>query len=138
MKKLGLLLAASAASALVVAASASAARTADTVTCGDTTYALTVTSTSNDNSVAWGVGTISGGQHLIPVRFAGSAVDLTTGETLFAFDQAKGNGNGMHNQQQISCVGPADREYAGALGIPGVDPGDLIEVTFAVDAVLKA
>ncbi|MGH3003960.1 MAG: hypothetical protein ACRDM1_15075 [Gaiellaceae bacterium] len=124
--------------ALFGATGAMASRTADSLTCGDASYALTVTSTSNDHSLSWGVGTISGGTHLIPTSFSGSGVDATTGETLFSFTQLKGNANGQHNQTQTSCDGPTDTVTAGDLGgIPGIADSDLIQITFSVTAVFK-
>jgi hypothetical protein len=122
---------------LVVAATGTAARTQDTLTCGDAQYAVTVTSTTNDNSVAWGIAKVSGGDHFIPTSFSGTGVDLTTGQTLFSFSQAKGNGNGMHNQDQITCTTPTQTSTAGDLGIPGVDPTDVIQFSFSATAVHK-
>ena len=123
--------------ALVAAASGTAARTQDTLICGDMTIPIIVTTTNNDNSVAWGVGTISGGDHFIPTSFSGSADDLTTGENIGSFFQAKGKGKGMHNQSQITCSTQAETATAGDLGIPGLDPGDVIQFTFTVTAVRK-
>jgi hypothetical protein len=100
---------------------------------GDITF--TVTTTNNDHSVAWGVGTISGGTHLTPTSFNFSAVDLTTGETLFSQQQTKGNGNGMHNQSTINCTGPPETGTAADLGIGGVAPTDTIEFTFSATVV---
>jgi len=122
---------------LVAAGTSSAARTTDTLTCGGDTLTLTVTTTKNDNSVAWGVGTLSGGKHLIPTSFSFTATDLTTNTVLFSDSQAKGNGNGMHNQAQISCTGQPEQATAGQLGIPGVNPTDVIQFDFTVTAVPK-
>ena len=132
---LGTIAALSAVTAL--AGPASAARTTDTIVCGGETLTLTVTSTNSDNAPAWGVGTISGGSHLIPTSFSFTATDLNTGDVLFSDTQAKGNGNGQHNQTSITCIGVPERATAGELGIPGVDPSHVIEFDFTVTAVRK-
>jgi len=123
---------------LVAAATGTAARTQDTLICGSTQIPVTVTSTTNDNSVAWGVGTIGGGDHFIPTSFSGTGVDMTTGKTLFSFFQAKGGGNGQHNQDQMSCSTAPETATAGELGIPGVDPGDVIQFSFSATVVHKS
>src|SRR5262245_51375240 len=87
--------------AMFAATTASAIRLTDTINCGGDTMTLTVTQTSNDNSVARGVGTLSGGSHLIPTSFSFTATDVTTNTVLFADTQAKGKGNGQHNLGQI-------------------------------------
>ena len=123
---------------VVVVATGTAARTQDTLICGTTSYPVTVTSTTSDNSVAWGVGTVSGGDHFIPTSFSGTGVDLTTGETIFSFSQAKGNGNGQHNQDQMTCSTAPETATAGELGIPGVNPSDVIRFTFSATVVHKS
>lgn len=138
MRRVVLVTALVAVAAMVVAGAGSAARTTDTVTCGGETFTLTVTTTKNDNSVAWGVGTISGGTHLIPTSFSFSATDVTANNTvLFSDTEAKGNGNGQHNQTQLTCSGADEQTTAGALGIPGVPADDVIVISFSVTAVLK-
>lgn len=138
MRKLMAAAAAVAAAALVAAGVGSAARTQDTITCGGTTYALTVTSTKNDNSVAWGVGTISGGTHLIPSAFTFTAFDVTTQTELFSDTQAKGNGNGQHNQTTMECSGEPETITGAEFGdFPGVSPDDEIQISFTVTAVPK-
>jgi hypothetical protein len=37
----------------------------------------------------------------------------------------------------ITCAAPPETATAGELGIPGVDPNDLIEFDFSVQVVLK-
>jgi len=123
--------------ALVTAGTGTAARTQDTLICGNTEIPITVTTTTNDNSVAWGVGTVGKGDHFIPTSFSGTAVDLTTGDTLDSFSQAKGKGNGQHNQDQMTCNTPPETATAGDLGIPGVDPNDVIQFTLTVTVVHK-
>jgi hypothetical protein len=124
--------------AMIAAATGSASRGTDTITCGGDTFTLTVTNTNNDNSVAWGVGTISGGKHLIPTSFSFTATDVSANNTvLFSDTQAKGNGNGQHNQAQITCTGSPESATAGELGIPGVNPDDVIVFNFTVTAVPK-
>lgn len=127
--------------ALVAAATATAGREQQMLNCdgGLGTITVTVTTTTNDHSVAWGVGTVSNQLHGIPVSFSGSATDLTTGTPLtdFAFLQAKGNGNGMHNQPTVACTSPPETATAGELGIPGLDPDDMIEFDFTAQVVLK-
>jgi hypothetical protein len=124
--------------ALLVTSVGSAGREQQTFNCaglGDITF--TVTTTNNDHSVAWGVGTISGGTHLIPTAFNFSAVDVTTGQTLFSDTQSKGNGHGMHNQATITCTSPAETATAAELGVGGVAPTDMISFTFAATVVYK-
>ena len=125
--------------ALVVTGVGSAAREQQVLTCtgGLGTITVTVTTTTNDHSVAWGVGTVSSSLHGIPVSFSGTATDLTTGMVLDSFVQAKGQGNGMHNQPTVTCTGPPETATAGDLGIPGIDPGDVIEFDFSAEVVLK-
>jgi hypothetical protein len=137
-----------AAAALIASSPAMASRGQDFVTCDNgASFPITVTNTSNDNSVAWGVGTISGGNHLIPTSFSGSAVDTTVGVTLFSFSRAKGNGNGQHNQMQLACQTPTDTgtvaDFLGGEPLPqewadmGVSLTDEVTITFTVNAVLK-
>ena len=128
---------AAAVTALAIVGAGTAARTQDTLICGNTQIPITVTTTTNDNSVAWGVGTVGAGDHFIPTSFSGTGVDLTTGQTLFTFSQAKGNGNGMHNQDQMSCSTAPETATAGELGIPGVDPNDVIRFSFSATVVRK-
>ena len=123
--------------AMVAAATGSAARTQDTLICGGVQIPITVTTTSNDNSVAWGVGTVSGGDHFIPTSFSGTAVDLTTGQTVFSFSQDKGNGMGLHNADQLSCTTAPETGTAAEFGIPGVNPTDVIQFTLSVTGVRK-
>jgi hypothetical protein len=98
---------------------------------------VTVTTTTNDHSVAWGTGKVSSSLHGIPVSFSGSVTDLTTNTVLFTFSQSKGNGNGMHNQPTVACTSPPVTMTAGEAGIPGVDPGDIVEQDFTAQVVLK-
>ena len=110
-------------------------------------YAITVTQQPSDNSVGWGVGTIAGGDHLIPTSFTGSLIDTTIGKTLESFTQAKGNGNGQHNQTQLTCQGPtetatiADLLQGDPLPPEWADMGaaltDQVMFTFTVTAVQK-
>jgi hypothetical protein len=124
--------------ALVAASVGNAGREQQTLTCtGLGTITVTVTTTTNDHSVAWGVGTVSSSLHGIPVSFSGTVTDLTTHTVLDSFFQAKGHGNGMHNQATITCTAPPQTATAGDLGIPGVDPNDLIEFDLSVQVVLK-
>ena len=122
---------------MALAGPASAARTTDTIVCGAETLTLTVTSVDSDNAPAWGVGTISVGTHLIPTSFSFTATDLNTGDVLFSDTQAKGNGNGQHNEQTITCSGVPEQATAGELGIPGVDPSHVVQFDFTVTAVRK-
>lgn len=127
-----------AAVALLAAGVASAGRIQQTLTC-DTlgTITVTTTNTTNDHSVAWGTGKVSPSLHGIPVSFSGSLTDLTTGVVLFTFNQAKGHGNGMRNQPTVTCSSPPVTMTAGEAGIPGVDPSDIVEQSFAAQVVLK-
>jgi secreted trypsin-like serine protease len=138
MRRVGLATLVALVAAMIAVATASATRATDTITCGSDTFTLTVTQTSNENSVAWGVGTISGGSHLTPTSFSFAATDVTANNTvLFSDTQAKGKGNGQHNQEQMTCNGTPESATAGELGIPGVNPDDVIEITFTVTAVPK-
>jgi hypothetical protein len=134
MRRLFLATAAAVVAALTAASVGSAGRAQMTLICNGEPLTVTVTQTTNDNSVAWGVGTISGGSHGIPVSFSGSATDVTTGAQVFSFSQSKGNG--MHNQPTITCT-QTSTATAGELGIPGVNPSDVIEQNFAATVVLK-
>jgi hypothetical protein len=122
---------------LVTAGVGTAGRDQQILMCGGEPLTLTVTTTTNDHSVAYGVGTISGGMHLIPTSFSGTLTDLTTSTVLFTFSQSKGKGHGMHNQTSITCTQVEPATTAGALGIPGVAPTDVVQFSLVVTAVLK-
>jgi hypothetical protein len=123
---------------LLAAASASAGRTQQVLDCqGLGTVTVTVTSTTSENSVAWGTGKVSTSLHGIPVSFSGTVTDLTTGTLLFSFSQAKGQGNGMHNQPSVACASPPETDTAGDLGIPGVNPSDIVEQDFTAQVLLQ-
>jgi hypothetical protein len=126
--------------ALVAAGTSSAGREEMTLNCtGLGQITVTVTTTTNDHSVAWGVGTDGSGLVGIPVSFSGTATDLTTNTVLpqFSFFQAKGDGNGMHNFQTVACTTPPQTATAGDLGIPGINPTDMIQLTFTAQVALK-
>jgi hypothetical protein len=124
---------------LVAASVANAGREQQTLTCtGLGTITVTVTTTKNDHSVAWGVGTVSHLVRGIPVSFSGTTTDLTTNTVLNTFFQAKGKGNGMHNDPTITCTSPPETATAGELGIPGVNPSDVIQFDFSAQVVLKS
>ena len=137
MRRFSFVAIAAVAVSIVLSGTAAAQRTQDTLICGGIAIPITVTSTNNDNSVAWGGGTISGGDHFIPTSFSGALVDLTTGETLFSFFQAKGKGNGQHNQAQMTCSTPTDTGTAGEFGIPDVDTDDVVQFSFTATVVRK-
>ena len=137
MRRVFVLAIAAMAVSIVFSGTAAAQRTQDTLICGGIAIPITVTSTNSDNSVAWGVGMISGGDHFIPTSFSGTLIDLTTGETLFSFSQAKGKGKGQHNQAQMTCTTPTDTGTAGDFGIPGVDPDDVVQFSLTVTVVRK-
>jgi hypothetical protein len=123
---------------LVSASVANAGREQQMLTCtGLGTITVTVTTTTNDHSVAWGVGTVSSSLHGIPVSFSATVTDLTTDTVLNTFFQAKGNGNGMHNEPTIQCSSPPETSTAGEAGIPGVDPSDVVQFDFMAQVVLK-
>lgn len=125
--------------ALAVAGVSNAGRQQQVLTCGGGigTVTVTVTSTTNNHSVAWGTGKVSTSLHGIPVSFTFSATDVTTHTLLNTFTQAKGNGNGMHNQPTVTCTEAPQFATAGDVGIPGVNPTDTIEFDFAAQVVLK-
>ena len=81
------------AAALIAAGASNAGREQQVLTCsGYGTLTVTVTTTNNDHSVAWGTGKVSSPRLLgIPVSFSGTATDLTTGIVLDSFFQAKGH-----------------------------------------------
>lgn len=124
--------------ALLAAGAANAVRIQQTLTC-DTlgTITVTVTNTTNDHSVAWGTGKVSSSLHGIPVSFSGTTTDLTTDTVLGSFFQAKGQGNGMHNQQTVTCTEPPQTGTAAELGLTGVNPTDMIEFDFSAQVALK-
>jgi hypothetical protein len=133
-----LALAAVMAVSLAAAGASSAGREQMALTCpGVGTLNVTVTTTTNDHSVAWGVGTDSSGLVAIPVSFSGTATDLTTNTVLDSFIQAKGHGNGMHSFQTVNCTTPPETATAGELGIPGLNPTDVIQFTFSAQVVLE-
>ena len=123
---------------LFVASAANAGRQQQVLDCaGLGTVTVTVTSTTSENSVAWGTGKISTSLHGIPVSFSGTVTDLTTNTVLFEFAQAKGQGNGMQNQPSVACASAPETATAGELGIPSVDPNDIVEQAFTAQVVLK-
>jgi hypothetical protein len=125
--------------ALLAAQAASAGREQQTLTCsGLGTITVTVTTTKNDHSVAWGTGKVSNKLHGIPVSFSGTVTDLTTNTLLDTFFQAKGHGHGMHSQTTVTCTSPPETATAGELGIPGLNPNDVIEFDFSAQVVLKS
>jgi hypothetical protein len=141
MRRIVLLTPVVAALALIAAATGSAARGTVTLDCGTAgTFPATVTMTTNDHSVAWGVATISGGTHLIPTSFSFTATDLTAGGTvLFSATNVKGNGNGLHNQGPVlTCSTPTEFATAGELGIPAnvAPPDDVIQIDMSATAVM--
>jgi hypothetical protein len=126
------------AAALLAAGVGNAGREQQTLTCtGLGTITVTVTTTKNDHSVAWGTGKVSSSVHGIPVSFSGTVTDLTTGVVLDSFFQAKGKGHGMHRQPTVTCTSPPEIATAGELGIPGVNPTDVIEFDFSAQVVIK-
>ena len=127
------------AAALIAAGAGNAGRQQQTLTCGTYgTLTVTVTTTKNDHSVAWGTGKVSSPRLLgIPVSFSGSVTDLTTSTVLFTFFQAKGKGHGMHRQTTVTCTSPPVTTTAGAAGIPNVNPTDTVEMDFSAQVVIK-
>jgi hypothetical protein len=125
--------------ALLAAGVGNAGRQQQVLMCGGGlgTVTVTVTSTNNDHSVAWGTGKVSSSLHGIPVSFSGTTTDLTTNTVLGTFTQAKGQGNGMHNQQAVTCTSPPETGTAAELGLTGVNPTDMIEFDFSAQVVLK-
>jgi hypothetical protein len=125
--------------ALLAAGTGSAARVQQELVCDGQTLTFTVTTVENEHGVAWGVGTLSGGMHLIPTSFSGALVDLTTGETLFSFDQTKGNGNALKNATSVTCTETDPPATAGDFGIPEelAAPTDIVQFSLSVTAVWK-
>jgi len=128
-----------AAAALIAAGASNAGREQQVLTCGGYgTLTVTVTTTNNDHSVAWGTGKVSSPRLLgIPVSFSGTATDLTTGIVLDSFFQAKGHGHGMHRAQTVTCSSPPETGTAAELGVTGVNPTDMIEFDFSAQVVIK-
>src|SRR6266581_8561990 len=96
------------AAALIAAGASNAGRQQQVLTCGTYgTLTVTVTTTKNDHSVAWGTGKVSSPRLLgIPVSFSGTITDLTTGAVLGSFFQAKGHG--MHRRATVTCTSPPE------------------------------
>jgi hypothetical protein len=123
---------------LLAVTAASAGRQQQVLDCeGLGAVTVTVTSTTNDHSVAWGTGKVSTSLHGIPVSFSGTTTDLTTNTVLGTFTQAKGNGHGMHNAQAVTCTEAPLVGTAAELGLTGVNPTDMIEFDFSAQVVLK-
>ena len=125
--------------ALLAAGVSNAGREQQTLTCGSYgTLTVTVTTTKNDHSVAWGTGKVSSPRLLgIPVSFSGTTTDLTTNTVLGSFFQAKGKGHGMHRRHTVTCTSPPETGTAAAFGIVGVNPTDTIEFDFSAQVVIK-
>jgi hypothetical protein len=125
--------------ALLAAGASNAGREQQVLTCGTYgTLTVTVTTTKNDHSVAWGTGKVSSPRLLgIPVSFSGTTTDLTTGVVLGTFSQAKGHGHGMHRRATVTCTSPPETGTAAELGITGVKPTDTIEFDFSAQVVIK-
>lgn len=125
--------------ALIAAGVSNAGREQQVLTCGTYgTLTVTVTTTKNDHSVAWGTGKVSSPRLLgIPVSFSGSLTDVSTNTVLFTFSQAKGHGHGMHHQRTVTCTSPPETTTAGAAGIPGVNPNDTVQMDFTAQVVIK-
>ena len=125
--------------ALLAAGVSNAGREQMTLTCGNYgTLSVTVTTTKNDHSVAWGTGKVSNPRLLgIPVSFSGTTTDLTTNTVLNSFFQAKGHGHGMHRHQTVTCTSPPQTGTAADFGIKGVNPTDSIEFDFSAQVVIK-
>lgn len=128
-----------AALALVVAGVSNAGRQQQVLNCsgGLGTVTVTVTTTKNDHSVAWGTGKVSNRLHGIPVSFTFTETDLTTHTVLNTFTQAKGHGHGMHRAQTITCSSAPQTGTAADLGITNVSPTDMIELDFSAQVALK-
>jgi hypothetical protein len=125
--------------ALIAAGVGNAGREQQTLTCGSYgTLTVTVTTTKNDHSVAWGTGKVSNPRLLgIPVSFSGTTTDITTSTVLGSFFQAKGHGHGMHRQHTVTCTSPPETGTAAEFGIKGVNPTDTIEFDFSAQVVVK-
>jgi hypothetical protein len=126
--------------ALIAAGTSTAGRAQQTLTCGSYgTLTVTVTTTKNDHSVAWGTGKVSNPRLLgIPVSFSGTTTDITTNTVLASFFQAKGHGHGMHRRHTTTCTSPPQTGTAAEFGIKGVNPTDTIEFDFSAQVVVKA
>jgi hypothetical protein len=115
--------------ALVAASVSNAGREQQTLTCaGLGTITVTVTTTTNDHSVAWGVGTVSlveAPRHSRQLLGDDHRPDDEQGAGLVLPGQRQGSG--MHNQPTITCTAPPETATAGELGIPGINPNDVIE-----------
>lgn len=128
-----------AAAALIAVGASSAGRQQQTLTCGAYgPLTVTVTTTTNNHSVAWGTGKVSSPRLMgIPVSFSGTTTDLTTNTVLGSFFQAKGKGHGMHRQTTVTCTSPPQTGTAADFGITGVAPTDTIEFDFSAQVVIK-
>jgi hypothetical protein len=128
-----------AAVALLAAGVSNAGREQQTLTCGSYgTLTVTVTTTKNDHSVAWGTGKVSSPRLLgIPVSFTFTETDLTTNTVLNTFTQAKGHGHGMHRAKTVMCTSPPQTGTAAQLGVTGVNPTDMVEFDFSAQVLIK-
>lgn len=80
--------------------------------------------------------------HLIPMAFAFTLENLTDDTVLFSETDPKGRGNAHPNQATIECslsftgtweeIGEPGEEPP-----PGIDPDDILRVTFTADVVAK-
>ena len=90
-----------------------------------------------------GVGQLVGMKgHGIPVAFTFTITDVTKNKIIDSESSAVGHGHGHHNKSTTHCSGVlfsglASDFFGGGQLPPGVDPGDIIEVTLSGQVIAK-
>jgi len=148
MKATRLLLAAASGTTLalggMVGSPALAAQQLQPLECDGHQITVRVNQDNSSDHGGWSAGVVidGGSGVLVPTSFSGSAYDETAGQEIFSFQQFKGNGNGNHNQQTISCSDTT----VGTLGSmldpgeelpPGMSVDDVVDFTINVTAVVQ-
>jgi len=84
---------------------AAAAPSLQTLTCDGQQLTLRTTNNNSSEHGGWSAAQIVAGGtgHLVPIEFSGAAVDVTVGQTIFSFEQVKGN-SAAAGQQTITCT----------------------------------
>jgi hypothetical protein len=147
MKTTTLLLAATSGTMLalsgMVAGPALAAQQPQPLQCDGHQITVRVNQNNSKENGGWGAAVVidGGSGVLVPTSFSGSLYDETTRQVIFSFEQMKGNGNGNHNQQTISCSDTTvatlgDFLEPGDQVPPGTSVDDVVDFSIAVTAVV--
>jgi hypothetical protein len=99
------------------------------------TLSVTVTETTNDHSVAWGVGKVEAGFHAIPTSFSITITDLTHGARVVHTGQGRRQRHAQPADRH--CTESPETATAGELGIPGINPNDVIQFAFSAQVVIQ-